>query len=168
MKTIIAALALLGSALVAPALAQAPASAVPETMPFDIPYGEPIGLDQAKQVADAAMGEMKKHNWKMAIAIVDPSGGLVFFEKIDGTQNGSVRIAQDKAKSSAGLRRPTKAFADAINGGNPAIVNLHGIVGSEGGIPLVQGGKMIGAIGVSGGASSQDGVVAKAGADTVK
>jgi hypothetical protein len=87
-------LALLAATLAAPALAQAPAS-VPEAMPFDIPYGEPIGLDQAKQVADAALGEMKKHNWKMGIAIVDPSGGLVFFEKIDGTQNASVRIAQD-------------------------------------------------------------------------
>jgi uncharacterized protein GlcG (DUF336 family) len=160
-------LALLAATLAAPALAQAPAS-VSEAMPFDIPYGEPIGLDQAKQVADAALGEMKKHNWKMGIAIVDPSGGLVFFEKIDGTQNASVRIAQDKAKSAVGYRRPTKAFADAIAGGSHAVMTLHGVVGSEGGIPLVQGGKMIGAIGVSGGLSSQDGVVAKAGADTVR
>jgi glc operon protein GlcG len=168
MKTIIVGLALAASVLAAPTFAQTPASTVPETMPFDIPYGEPIGLDQAKQVADAAMGEMKKHNWKMAIAIVDPSGGLVFFEKIDGTQNASVRIAQDKAKSAVGYRRPTKAFGDAIAGGSVAVMSLHGVVGSEGGIPLVQGGKMIGAIGVSGGLSSQDGVVAKAGADTVK
>jgi uncharacterized protein GlcG (DUF336 family) len=168
MKTVLAGFALIAAGLAAPAFAQAPAPSVPEAMPFDIPYGEPIGLDQAKQVADAAQGEMKKHNWKMAIAIVDPSGGLVFFEKIDGTQNASVRIAQAKAKSAAGLRRPTKLFADAINAGSPAIMSLPGIVGSEGGIPLVQGGKMIGAIGVSGGLSSQDGVVAKAGADTVR
>ncbi len=87
---------------------------------------------------------------------------------MDGTQNASVRIAQDKARAAAGYRRPTKAFADAINGGSPATLSLPGIVGSEGGIPLVQGGKMIGAIGVSGGLSTQDGVVAKAGADTVR
>ncbi len=166
MRAIFAGLALLVWASSSPAFAQAPA-AVPEAMPFDIPYGSPIGLDQAKQVADAAMAEMKRHNWKMAIAVVDPSGGLVFFEKPDGTQNASVRIAQDKARTAAAFRRPTKAFADVINGGGPATLSLH-VTASEGGIPLVADGKIIGAIGASGGLSTQDGIVAKAGADTVK
>jgi len=153
------------------ASAQQPPAApapVPEQMPFDIPYGTPVGLEQAKQLAAAAQAEAKKHNWKMAIAVVGPSGDLVYFEKMDGTQNASVAIAQGKARASATFRRATKVFQDNIDGGHPYLLSLQGVVGSEGGIPLVEGGKMIGAIGCSGGTSAQDGVACKAGADLVK
>jgi glc operon protein GlcG len=151
-----------------PAAATAPVPApVPEQMPFDIPYGTPIGMDHAKQLADAAMAEAKKHNWKMAISVVDTAGNLVFFQKIDGTQLASVQISQDKARAAAQFRRPTKVFQDAVDGGHPYILSFHSVVASEGGIPLVEGGQLIGAIGCSGGTSQQDGVACKAGADLV-
>jgi glc operon protein GlcG len=140
---------------------------VPEQMPFDIPYGTPINLEHAKQLADAAMAEAKKHSWKMAISVVDTAGNLVFFQKIDGTQLASVQISQDKARAAAEFRRATKLFQDAIDGGHPYVLSLHGVVGSEGGIPLVEGGQLIGAIGCSGGTSQQDGAACKAGADLV-
>ena len=154
------------------AAAQAPAPApapIPDAVPFDIPYGTPISLDRAKQVSDAAAAEAKKRNWKMAIAIVDTNGDLVYFQKLDGCQIASVKISQGKAKTSAITRRPSKAFFDAMESGHPYVATLlPEIVASEGGIPLIEGGKLIGAIGVSGGTGAQDGVVAKAGADTVK
>jgi glc operon protein GlcG len=151
------------------ATAQAPAPApIPDAMPFDIPYGTPIALEQAKKVGDAAMAEAKKRNWKMAIAVVDTNGDLVYFQKLDGTQVASVKISQGKARAAATFRRPTKAFFDAVESGHPYVMSLEGVVASEGGIPLVEGGKLIGAIGVSGGTGAQDGVVSKAGADTVK
>ena len=167
---------LAGSALTAvsgAALAQQQ-PAVPEQMPFDIPYGTPIGLEQAKHVLAAAEAEAKKHNWKMNIAVVGPAGELVYFEKMDGAQLASIQIAQAKAHASATFRRPTKAFADAINGTapgstpSPATLSLPGVIASEGGFPLVEGGKLIGAIGCSGGTGAQDGVACKAGADMVK
>ena len=153
------------------AAAQPPAPApapVADAIPFDIPYGTPIALENAKKVSDAAMAEAKKRNWKMAIAIVEPSGDLIYFQKMDGTMFASIKVSQGKARSAAIYRRPTKAFFDAMESGHPYVVTLEGMVGSEGGIPLVEGGKIIGAIGVSGGSGPQDGVIAKAGADTVK
>ncbi|MBI1775192.1 MAG: heme-binding protein [Proteobacteria bacterium] len=155
----------------APARAQAPAAApapVPDVMPFDIPFGPPIGVERAKLVAAAAIAEAKKRNWKMVVAIVEPSGDLVYFEKMDGTQYASIRIAPGKAKAAAMFRRPTKVFMDLVNGGQPYVLGLEGAVTSEGGLPIVADGKLIGAIGVSGGTSAQDGVIAKAGTDTVK
>lgn len=149
------------------ATAQQPA-AVPEQMPFDIPYGTPITLEHAMKVAAAAEAEAKKHNWKMNIAVVGPSGDLVYFQRMDGAQIASVQISQDKAHAAATFRRPTKAFFDAVEGGHVYIAFLHGVVPSEGGFPLVEGGKLIGAIGCSGGTGAQDGVTCKAGADTVK
>jgi glc operon protein GlcG len=140
---------------------------VPEQMPFDIPYGTPINLEHAKQVADAAMAEAKKHNWKMAVTVVDTSGNLVFFQKMDGTQLASVEISEGKARAAAQFRRATKVFQDAIDGGHPYILSFHSVIGSEGGIPLVESGQLIGAIGCSGGTSAQDGVACKAGADLV-
>jgi uncharacterized protein GlcG (DUF336 family) len=104
----------------------------------------------------------------MAIAVVDPNGDLIYFQKMDGTQVASVKISQGKARSSAILRRPTQAFFEAMETGHPYVATLEGVVASPGGIPLVENGKLIGAIGVSGGAGAQDAVVAKAGADTVK
>jgi uncharacterized protein GlcG (DUF336 family) len=146
----------------------ASAQQVPEQMPFDIPYGTPISVEHAKQIAAAAEAEAKKHNWKMNIAVVGPAGELVYFEKMDGAQLASIQISQDKAHAAATFRRPTKAFFDAVEGGHVYISFLHGVVPSEGGFPLVENGKLIGAIGCSGGTGAQDGVTCKAGADTVK
>ena len=153
----------------AEARAQAPAPAqVPEAMPYDIPFGRPITLEHAKKIAAAAQAEARKHNWKMAIAVVEPSGDLVYFEKMDGTQYASIKIAQGKAHAAAIFRRPTKIFADAANSGHPYVLGLEGAVTVDGGLPLVENGKIIGAIGASGGTSEQDAVVAKAGLDTIK
>jgi len=152
------------------ALAQQPAAPapVPEQMPFDIPYGAPIGLEHAKRVAAAAAAEARKHNWKMNIAVVGPAGELIYFEKMDGAQNASIPIAQHKARAAATFRRETKVFQDAVDGGHPYLLSLDGIIASEGGFPLVQAGKLIGAIGCSGGTGGQDGVSCKAGAELVK
>jgi glc operon protein GlcG len=149
--------------------AQAP-QPVPEAMPFDIPYGTPIDLDAANKAVMAAVAEAKKHNWKMAISVVGPVGQLVAHATMDGTQYGSIEFSQSKARTAALFRRPSKAFADVINGGSPAtlsvLVPIQGAA-SEGGLPIVADGKLIGAIGVSGGIATQDGVAAKAGLDAV-
>jgi uncharacterized protein GlcG (DUF336 family) len=133
-------------------------------------YGAPITADVAKKAAAAAIAEARKNNFTMAIAIVDPNGFLVYFEKMDNTQNGSVNIALDKAKSAALFKRPTKAFQDALAAGGVGlrILGLEGAVPVDGGLPIIVAGKVIGAIGASGGTSEQDGVVAKAGTDAVK
>ena len=134
------------------------------------PYGESIGADNAKKIAALSVAEAKKNNWKMAIAVVDIAGDLVYFEKMDGTQVASVNIAQDKARSSVRFKRPTKAMQDVLAGGGAGVrfLALQGAVPVEGGLPLVMDGKIVGAIGASGGTSEQDGQVAKAGADSVK
>ncbi len=142
--------------------------AVPEQMPFDIPYGMPITLAHAKQLVAAAEAEAKKHNWKMNIAVVGPAGELIYFEKMDGAQNASIAIAQHKARAAATFRRETKLFEKGVDGGHPYLMTLDGVVASEGGFPLVQGGKLIGAIGCSGGLGTQDGATCKAGAELVK
>ena len=159
---------LLGVMAQAQAPAPAPPAPIPEAIPFDIPYGMPITLERAKQVAAAAAAESKKRNWKMAIAIVNPAGDLVYFEKPDDTQNASPAVSQAKAKSAALFRRPTKVFFDAMESGHPYVATLPGVVGADGGLPIIEGGKVIGAIGISGGTGAQDAVIAKAGADTVK
>jgi glc operon protein GlcG len=133
-------------------------------------YGNPITADQAKPIAAAAIAEAKKNQWTMAVAIVDPWGELVYFEKMDNTQVGSVDIAQAKARSAARFKRPTKAFQDALAAGGEGwrILSLNGAVAVEGGVPLIVGGRIVGAIGASGGTSQQDGMTAAAGAATVK
>jgi len=130
------------------------------------PYGSPIGLDDARKAAAAAMAEAGRNGWRMAIAIVDPSGHLVFFEKMDQTQTGSVQVAMDKARSAALFKRPTKAFQDTLAAGGDGlrILSLPGALPVEGGVPLVIDGKIVGAIGVSGGTSAQDGQCARAAA----
>lgn len=166
--------ALLGAILAAPriqtAQAQAPAPTVPEAMPFDIPYGVPVNMDDANKAIMAAVTEAKKHNWKMAVSVVDPAGNLIAHATMDGTQYASIPIAQAKARSAALFRRPSKVFADIINGANGApspstlsLLALSGAVASEGGFPIVKDGKLIGAIGASGGIAPQDGVTARAG-----
>ena len=141
------------------ALAQAPMS-----------YGPSITAETAKTLAAPAIAEAKKNNWAMAVAVVDPSGDLVYFEKMNDTQAGSTVVAVDKARSAARFKRETKAFQDALAAGGVGlrILALNGAVPVEGGIPLVVNGKIVGAIGASGGTSDQDGLAAKAGADSVK
>jgi uncharacterized protein GlcG (DUF336 family) len=133
-------------------------------------YGATINLEQAKKAVGAATAEAKKNNWFMAIAIVGPAGDLVYFEKMDNTQVASVAIAQHKAKAAATFRRPTKAFQDglAASPANVYLLTLDGIIASEGGVPILAGGKIIGAIGVSGATGAQDGQVATAGLAALK
>lgn len=134
------------------------------------PYGAPISLENAKKAAGPALAEAEKNHWNMAVAIVDPSGNLVYYEKMDNTQLGSANVAIEKARSAALYKRPTKAFQDGVAAGGDGlrILRLQGAVPLEGGIPLVMDGKIVGAIGVSGGASAQDGQCAKAAADVIK
>ena len=133
-------------------------------------YGPSIVADQAKTVAAAAVAEAKKNQWTMAIAIVDTAGDLVYFERMEHTQVGSVDVAIAKARAAARFKRPTKAFQDALAAGGEGwrILSLDGAVAVEGGLPLMSGGKIVGAIGASGGTSQQDGVSATAGAATLK
>ncbi|MDR0782000.1 MAG: heme-binding protein [Pseudomonadales bacterium] len=133
-------------------------------------YGANITLEQAKTVLNAAEAEAVSRNWPMAIAIVDTAGQLVAYLKRDDTQNGSVEVSQAKARSAALFRRPTKAFQDTVAEGGVGLrmLTLPGAVAIEGGIPLTVGGKIVGAIGVSGMASDQDGMVAAAGAAALK
>lgn len=156
--------------LAAPAVAQAPnpLDVIPPNMPFDIPYGTPISLAKAQAVIAAAVGECAKHNWKMNVAVVDSGGNLVAFSRMDGAQIASVVISQAKAKSAAEFRRETKVFESGMMAGNVYQLSLPGAIGSRGGIPLVEGGKLIGAIGSSGGAGAQDEVCSKAGAAVIK
>ncbi|HTY23913.1 MAG TPA: heme-binding protein [Desulfomonilaceae bacterium] len=134
------------------------------------PYGPPISLENAKKAAAAALAEMRKNNWTMAVAITDTSGNLVYFERIDGTQVASSAVAINKARSAAIYKRPTKAFQDALAAGGEGlrILHLEGAVAVEGGIPLFMDGKIVGAIGVSGASSAQDGQAAKPGAEVLK
>jgi uncharacterized protein GlcG (DUF336 family) len=155
----------------APATPPAPPSAggTPDKMPFDIPYGVSIGLEQAKQLMAAAEGEAKKRNWKMNIAIVDTNGDLVHFNRMEGAQIASVSISINKARTAARYRRETRLFFNAFETGHGYIATLDPtLVASPGGIPLVEGGKIIGAIGCSGGTGDQDALICKVGADLVK
>ena len=133
-------------------------------------YGPSITLEMAKKAAAPAIAEARKNNWAMAIAIVDTAGDLVYFEKMDDTQVGSVEVAQSKARSAARFKRPTKAFQDALAAGGEGlrILALDGAIPVDGGLPMVVGGKIVGAIGVSGGTSAQDGQVAAAGVAALK
>jgi glc operon protein GlcG len=135
-----------------------------------IPYGLSVSVEDAKKAAAPAMAEARKNNWLMAVAIVDTTGNLVYYEKMDGTQLASANIAVEKARSAAQFKRPTKLLQDQVAAGGDGlrILGLPGAVPVEGGIPLVAGGRIIGAIGVSGGTSSQDGQCAAAGAAVIK
>jgi uncharacterized protein GlcG (DUF336 family) len=151
-------------------LAQAPANpldAVPDKMPFDIPYGAPISLERAQAVVAAAVAEAKQRGWKMNVAVVDAGGNLVTFARMDDAQLASIAISEHKARAAATFRRETKIFESGMQSGLVYQLSLDGVIGSRGGIPLVEGGKLIGAIGVSGGTGSQDEVCAKAGAAVI-
>ena len=149
-------------------IASNPLDVIPNEIPFDIPYGPPISLDRAEAVIVAAVAQAKKRNWKMNIAVADSGGNLVAFQRMDGAMLASIQIAQHKARAAATFRRPTKIFEDGIN-----LMHLNyllafdGIIASRGGIPLIEQGMIIGAIGCSGGTDSQDEIVSKAGAAVI-
>ncbi len=144
-----------------PAAAQKPFAAPPV-----VPYGLPIALENAKIAAAGAVAEAAKNNWKMAIAVVDTGGYLVYFEKMNDTQTGSVELAIEKARTAALFRRPTRLFEDAVaqGGENLRLLRLTGAIPIAGGAPVIVDGKLVGAVGVSGGSGAQDGQVATAGA----
>jgi glc operon protein GlcG len=162
-----------------PTLAQAPTPATPpaqpssggtpDAMPFDIPYGASIGLERAKLVMAAAEAEAKKRNWKMNIAVVDTNGELVHFSRMEGAQIASGSISVGKARTSARFRRESRAFYNAYETGHPYVSTLDPtLVASPGGFPLIEAGKLIGAVGCSGGTGDQDAAVCKIGAEVVK
>jgi uncharacterized protein GlcG (DUF336 family) len=149
--------------------ANAPSGGTPDVMPFDIPYGMSITNDKAKQILAAAEAEAKKRNWKMNIAVADTNGDLVHFLRMDGAQIASVTISQGKARTAARFRRPTQIFYNAYESGHSYVATLDPtLVASPGGFPLVEGGKLIGAIGCSGGTGDQDALICKVGADMIK
>jgi glc operon protein GlcG len=162
---------LIGAALLGPGMAQAqqanPLDNVPEKMPYNIPYGAPISLDEAKQVIAAAEAEAKTRGWPVNITVVDSGSNLVAFERMDDAQLTSIEVSQHKARTAARSRRETKIFETAIQSGFNYILTLDGIIASRGGIPLIKDGKLIGAIGCSGATGSQDEVVCKAGAAVI-
>jgi uncharacterized protein GlcG (DUF336 family) len=143
------------------------AATVSAQAPVRPPYGPGINLETAKKIAAGAAAEAKKNNWNMAVAIVDNHGMLIYYEIADDTQNAAATVAVDKARTSALWRRPSKEFEENVAGGRVAILRLGDITPIEGGLPIVVSGKMIGAIGVSGGTAPQDGQVGKAGLDAL-
>ncbi len=155
---------LLGASLGAgPTLAQQPAAPPPA-------YGEQIDIEHAKKAAAAAVVEAKKINTFMAIAVVSPSGDLVYFEKMDNTQFASISISIHKARAAATFRRPTLSFEERVAAGGVGVtlLTLDGIIASPGGNPIIVGGKLVGAIGVSGGTGAQDHQVSLAGVAALK
>jgi glc operon protein GlcG len=144
-----------------PAMAQTPFAPPPQ-----VPYGLSVSTESAKNAAAASIAEAQKNNWKMAIAIVDTGGHLVYFEKMQDTQTGSVDLAMEKARTAALFRRPTKVFQDGVAAGGEGLrlLRLTGAIPIDGGVPIIVEGKVVGAVGVSGGSGEQDGQVAKAGA----
>jgi uncharacterized protein GlcG (DUF336 family) len=145
-----------------------PLDVIPNEIPFDVPYGPPISLEQAQAVIQAAVAEAKKRNWKMNVAVADSGGNLVAFQRMDGAMLASIQIAEHKARAAVTFRRPTKVFEDGVQ-----LMHLNyllafdGIIASRGGIPLIDRGVIIGAIGCSGGTDSQDEIVSKAGAAVI-
>lgn len=155
MKPLLAAAGLL-VLLQTPALAQS-----------DMLYGEPITTELARKAVTAAIAEARKNSWQIAVAIVDTAGELVFFERIDGTQTGSISLAVDKAKTAVAYKRSTKNLEDRIVEGRVQYLKQPVAIPIEGGLPIVIGGRIVGGLGVSGVRSHQDGVVAKAGIDAL-
>jgi uncharacterized protein GlcG (DUF336 family) len=146
-----------------------PLDTVPEKIPFDVPYGTPVSLERAVAAIAATVAEAKKHDWKLNVAVVDSGGNLVAFQRMDGAQLASIQISEHKARAAANFRRETKVFENGIQLNNlNYILTLDGVIASRGGIPLVEAGKLVGAIGCSGGTGSQDEVACKAGAAIFK
>ena len=142
--------------------------AVPEKMPFSTAYGAPVGAKRANAVIEAAAAEASKRGWPMNIAVVDSGANLVAFLRMDDAQLASIAIAEHKARAAAKYRRPTKVFEDVVQKFDfKYILTLDDVVASRGGIPLIEDGKIIGAVGCSGGTGSQDEVICTAGAALV-
>jgi uncharacterized protein GlcG (DUF336 family) len=163
--------ALLAAGALAAGIAQAQApdlNAVPDKMPFNIPFGKPITMERAQAVIQAAIAEAQKRGWPENFAVVDPNGDLVAFARMDGAQLASISIAEHKARTAARYRRPTLAFETAVQKfGFHYILSLDDVIASRGGIPLVENGAIIGAVGCSGGTGSQDEVLCKVAAAVV-
>jgi glc operon protein GlcG len=145
-------------------------TAMPIIAQSPVPYGLPISLENAKRAAAVAIGEAHKNGWTMAVAVVDPGGNLIYYEKMDNTQLGSAKVAIDKARSAALFKRPTKVFADRLvaGGAGAGVLAIEGAVPVEGGVPLVIDGHIVGAIGLTGDSSDPDGICAQAGADALR
>ena len=147
---------------------QNPLDVIPDKMPNATPYGAPISLARAQAAISAAIGEAEKRGWAVNVAVVDSGASLVAFARMDGAQLASVAVAEHKARTAASFRRATKVFEDAIQkSDNKYVLTIDGVIASRGGIPLIEDGKLIGAIGCSGGTGSQDEVARTAGAATV-
>jgi glc operon protein GlcG len=164
---------MIGAAILAaaPVQAQQPAPPAAPASPPAPEYGLPISTEQAKAAATAALAEARKNNWRMAVSVVGPEGSLIYFEKMDGTQNASFSLATAKARTSALFRRSSKVFVDQFAAGNVAFMTFPDDArptASEGGLPIIIEGKIIGAIGISGGTGAQNGVAATAGVNAVK
>ena len=147
-----------------------PNEAIPEASNAP-PYGEPINIETAKKAAAAAIAEAKKRNWNtMCVAVVDPHGDLVYFERQDNCQFASISISQHKARTAARYRRPTVVFERLLGKGPffAYLPTLDDVIASRGGNPIVVDGKVIGAVGASGGTGSQDDVVSQAGVAALK
>jgi glc operon protein GlcG len=144
-----------------------PLDVVPDKMPFATPYGAPISLPRAQALVQAAIAEATKRGWPLNIAVVDSGANLVTFARMDGALLASVAVSQHKARVAVKFRRPTKAFEEGIQKGNTYLLTIDDVIGSRGGIPLIEDGKLIGGIGCSGGTGSQDEVVCQAAAATI-
>ena len=141
---------------------------LPEKMPFNIPYGPPISMDAAKRLVEASLAEATKRGWKMAVAVVSPSGDLTYFAKMDDTLLASADIAPRKARTAVRFRRDTKLFFDQVEAGHPFVTTLDPtLVASPGGVPIIVDGKLIGGIGCSGGINIQDAWVCQAGVNSL-
>ena len=165
---LVAAAVTTGTVCAQTAQAPNPLDAIPDKMPFDLPYGAPIDLEHARAAIAATAAEAKRHDWKLNIAVVDAGGNLVAFERMDDAQLASIDVSQHKARTAVRFRRETKVFESGVQSGNVYQLTLDGVIASRGGIPLVENGKIIGAIGCSGGTGSQDEASCKVGAATVK
>jgi glc operon protein GlcG len=175
MKHAISTATMLATALLvgSPANAQTqptnPLDVVPDKMPWATPYGPPISLQQAQSVLQAAVNEATKHGWPENVAVVDSGANLVAFVRMDGSLLASIQIAQHKARTAVLFRRPTRAFEDAVQKSDyQYILSLDDVIASRGGVPLIEDGKLIGAIGCSGATGSQDEVICTAAAATIK
>jgi uncharacterized protein GlcG (DUF336 family) len=144
-----------------------PLDVIPDKIPFNIPYGAPISLTRAQAAIAAATAEAEKRGWALNVAIVDSGANLVAFARMDGAQLGSIAASEHKARTAAKFRRPTKAFEEAVQKGNNYALTIDDVIVVRGGIPLLEFGKLIGAIGCSGGVGSQDEVACTAGAATI-
>jgi glc operon protein GlcG len=143
-------------------------NAVPDKMPFNLPFGTPITMERAQALIQAAVAEANKRGWPEDFAVVDPGGNLVAFARMDGAQLASIAISEHKARTAARYRRPTRAFEDAVQKfGFNYVLTLDDVIASRGGIPLVENGKIIGAIGCSGGTGSQDEALCNVAAATI-